>query len=255
MNELEKQKLELEIKILKKPWFKKLEFYKVLIPTIAILASLYFAFGRGILDSEKSRLEVQKAQLKLDISTFEVEKNKLNKEVNTIHEKKTELEKQIIEYEVQKRELLRKLRILGNKVSLSEEEKALIKKENEQTRTFYLNELKKQYKTERSRIEQIENLKQLTNENKVRIAGFKAEKEFLVSKIKLSEIEKNELKNVKYEAELEVLKNQKIDYDKTIKELEKRYKENREKLDNYSIDEINRIREVLFFKESKTIQE
>ncbi len=46
MSELERRKLELEVKKLELKWYKNIEFWKATIPTIAILASLYFTFGR-----------------------------------------------------------------------------------------------------------------------------------------------------------------------------------------------------------------
>lgn len=47
------------------------------ISSLAILVSLYFTVGRGIIDAEKSRLEIQKDQLKRDISRFEAKRDTL----------------------------------------------------------------------------------------------------------------------------------------------------------------------------------
>ncbi len=54
--QLQRRKLELEIKKLQTPWWSNIEFWKVVIPTIAVLGTLYFTFGKGIMDREKSKL-------------------------------------------------------------------------------------------------------------------------------------------------------------------------------------------------------
>ena len=79
--ELENQKLQLEVKKLQAKWYSNIEFWKVLIPTVAVIASLYFTFGKGLVDAEKSKLEIQKEQLRLDISRFEITKDELSKAI------------------------------------------------------------------------------------------------------------------------------------------------------------------------------
>ena len=81
---LTEKKLEIEIAKLNLPWYKKFEFWKILIPTIAVIFSLFFTFGRGIMDSQKERLAIQKEQLKLEILQFEIKKGTVVKDIDIL---------------------------------------------------------------------------------------------------------------------------------------------------------------------------
>lgn len=82
MDPLEKKKLELEIKKLNRKWYNDIELYKTLIPTLGIIVTLYFTFGKGLLDSEKTSLEIQKETLKLEIVKFEQEKKDIQSSIS-----------------------------------------------------------------------------------------------------------------------------------------------------------------------------
>lgn len=71
---LEEEKLRLEIQKLRQKWYRNLEYWKIILPTLALLLSLYFAYQKGWLDIEKRSLEVDKKTLLLDIKEFQTQK-------------------------------------------------------------------------------------------------------------------------------------------------------------------------------------
>jgi exonuclease VII small subunit len=69
-HDLERTKIQLEIDRLRRPWYRNLDFYKTLIPSLAAILTVLFAFFSGFLDKRKLELEIDKKQLIYDISTF-----------------------------------------------------------------------------------------------------------------------------------------------------------------------------------------
>lgn len=82
VQELEKEKLRLEIAALKKPWYKR---YIVLIlpsllPTCLALVTLFFVYNADVFNLKNERLNINKDKLELEITQFEVQKDAIQKE-------------------------------------------------------------------------------------------------------------------------------------------------------------------------------
>jgi hypothetical protein len=76
---LERWKLELEIANLRKPWYKNLEMWKVIIPAVAIVLSLIYTFSSGWINIEKSKLELKKEKLNKEIDQFSQKSDSISK--------------------------------------------------------------------------------------------------------------------------------------------------------------------------------
>lgn len=74
---LENEKLRLEITELKKPWWRKFEFYRLMVPLVLGLFSLIYAFSSGLIDVQKRELELTKRELKFEIEGIKTEKKKV----------------------------------------------------------------------------------------------------------------------------------------------------------------------------------
>lgn len=90
--ELEREKLLLEIKALKKEWWKKPSYIAALFPTVLVLAVLIFGFTTGYFQIPMTKLENQKHDLQEEINNLEQRKSKLLEQIaevdNKIKEKK-----------------------------------------------------------------------------------------------------------------------------------------------------------------------
>ncbi len=238
--ELEKKKLELEINKLNSPWHKNIEFWKVVIPTFAILMSLYFTFGRGLIDSEKTKLEIQKEQLKLDISRFEIKSADLTTIITSKDSVKKQLEAQIISYNLQKKNLLNIITLLKNKFDKKAIEFQNLNNEKYNDRKFYETELLNAYNKEKSRLQELGNLKSQLNQKDLRIASMNAEIDFLKPMVKLNEIEKNELSIKKLTSSSNQLLKQINSYKKSIDNLKDEYDKEKQRISNMSTEELKR---------------
>ena len=238
--ELEKKKLELEIKKLNSPWFKNIEFWKVIIPTLAVLISLYFTFGRGLIDAEKTKLEIQKEQLKLDISRFEIKSADLTTTINSKDSAKKLLEEQLLEYTLQKRDLINRIASLNNKLGKKGQEIENIDKERSKDKKFYQDELLKEYNQEKSRLQELGSIKSQLNQRDVTIASLNAEIEFLRPMVKLTEIEKNELEIKKLSASSNQLEKQSNSYKTSIERIKEKYDKEKQRINNMSADQLIR---------------
>jgi hypothetical protein len=161
--ELEKNKLELEIRKLRIRWYMNLEFWKVSIPTLAILISLYFTFGKGILDSEKTKLEIQKEQLRLDITRFEMKSTELSATITLKDNVRKKLENQIYSLEKQKSDLMDKVSILSKRLGVSGLELERLNIERENDKAYYQSKLLSKYNEEREQLQNTENLRSAIN--------------------------------------------------------------------------------------------
>src|SRR5688572_5240612 len=150
IDDLNKEKISLEIEKLKSPWYKNLELWKTIIPTVAILLSLYFAFGKGTLDSQKERLELQKEQLKLEILTFENQKNEISKSITTSKEELSETNEKIVEQLLVSDSLKKIIVRLKNQIESQKKEQTQVTGRLNRDKAFYIKELEKQYRLEKS---------------------------------------------------------------------------------------------------------
>lgn len=68
---LEREKLELEIAALKKPWWQTPAYLAAIFPTVLALASVLVAWSSGLLDAKRSELEARRLKLEVEIDRFE----------------------------------------------------------------------------------------------------------------------------------------------------------------------------------------
>lgn len=238
--EFELKKLKLEVKKLELPWYRNIEFWKVLIPTIAVLLSLYFTFGKGLIDSEKSKLEIQKEQLKLDISRFEERRDKLADTIKLQSSAKETLATEIQKYERQKQELTNRINDLNKRLGISYNQITQITDARNNDRAFYQNKLKEQFLIEKSKLEELDSLTSILNNSEVKIAKLTTEINFLNGKAKLSEDEKLDLNILKLKAADKAVTRNMNKYDDKIKRLQQEYEIKKKKIDKMSTEELLR---------------
>ena len=248
--ELEKKKLQLEINKLNRAWVLKIDFWKVIITVVALIFSAYWTYTSGILDVERSRLKLEKAELKKEIEEFEDRRTLLKKEIQSGDSTKIVLEEQIAFYKKKESEFKKKLVLLGDKVKLSEKEKELIREENVKDKNFYIEKLKEKYAESTKFYNQLDEINNSFNNLKVKHAGVLAENKFLMSKIKLTGSEQRKLTLTRLDAEGKELETRRTDLDKRINEIEQNTKKSIDKINNMSAEELKRELE-LFFIQSK----
>jgi len=236
--DLELEKLKLEIKRLNHPWWKNLEFWKVAFPTIAVIASLYFTFGKGIIDFEKVKLEIQKEQLKLDITRFEMKKDELSKIILSKDSIKNNLQKQIQVYESYKKTLLNKIQILNKGLKLSQKEIKNLNAKNLNDQKFYENKLSYEYNNEKDRLNELNIIQQEINNKNIEISENEAELKFLNSKIQLTKEEKLNLSLLKNDASIRTRQQNINQYSNQIKKLKEDYQKELKRIDNMSADDL-----------------
>lgn len=76
-DDLEKEKIDLEIKELKRKWYKKKEYLQILLPTIIAFFSLIYAIVTGFFSTKYEQFELKKEQLKTETLYFEQKKEQL----------------------------------------------------------------------------------------------------------------------------------------------------------------------------------
>lgn len=236
--DLELEKLKLEIKRLNYPWWKNLEFWKVAFPTVAVIASLYFTFGKGIIDSEKVKLEIQKEQLKLDITRFEMKKDELSKTIVSKDSIKNNLQKQIHIYESYKKTLLNRIQVLNKGLNLSQKEIKNLNTKNLNDQKFYESKLSYEYNNEKNRLSELNNLEQKINTKNIEISEKDAELKFLNSKIELTKEEKLDLSLIKNDASIKATQQNINQYNNQIKKLKEDYDRELKRIDNMSPDDL-----------------
>lgn len=82
MMKLEKEKRELEIKELKRRWFQRADYLKLVLTAIILVVTVYLTNKTGILDSRKENLRLESNILILDIKEFKLEKSGLKNEIS-----------------------------------------------------------------------------------------------------------------------------------------------------------------------------
>ena len=88
LEDLEKEKVQLEIDELKRHWLKNPHYLQVLLPTILAIFSLLYAITSGLFSSKQELLELNKRQLETDITKFQTEKTSL---IGTNNQLKTQI--------------------------------------------------------------------------------------------------------------------------------------------------------------------
>jgi hypothetical protein len=77
IEELEKEKLRLEIKELNKSWFEKPSYLQALLPTFILLVGLYFTWDSDLISVQREKNELKEMLLENSISKFETRKTEL----------------------------------------------------------------------------------------------------------------------------------------------------------------------------------
>ncbi|MCW8962116.1 MAG: hypothetical protein OQK29_11170 [Ignavibacteriaceae bacterium] len=75
--QLEIEKLKLEIENGKKPFYKKLSFYSYLSPVAVSIAAIIFSIWSGFFENESKLLDLRKENLKHEINLFVLQKDSL----------------------------------------------------------------------------------------------------------------------------------------------------------------------------------
>lgn len=78
VEDLQKEKLELEIAEIGRKWYKKKDYLQILLPATIAFASLLYAIVTGFFSTKYEQYLLQKEQLKLEVLYFEKVKNDLN---------------------------------------------------------------------------------------------------------------------------------------------------------------------------------
>tara|TARA_B100000929_G_C15421651_1_gene391567 strand:- start:19 stop:789 length:771 start_codon:yes stop_codon:yes gene_type:complete len=247
----QQEKLRLEIEKLNQPWYKNFEFWKVLIPTIAVLASLYFTFGKGIIDSQKEKLEVQKEQLKLEITQFELRKGEIKRDVDSI-------EKELIHKEYQLKEMNEDLDSVSSKVtdyqqrlnsSRSRIEK--ISKESQEDKSYYLSRIKDEYQKQQSVVQNERNYLQKISELEKNLKGIKAQNKFLRERVSLSKMDSLNLEQEKSSAEENHISKEIEKIENRRKNLRQEYEESIRRVDTMNARELARELEIRFARDNR----
>ena len=79
--ELEREKLILEIKELKREWWKKPAYIAALFPSVLVLAVLIYGFTVGYFQTSITKLENRKRDLQEEITDLEQRKSKLSEQL------------------------------------------------------------------------------------------------------------------------------------------------------------------------------
>jgi len=233
MSKLEEQKLRLEIAEIEKPWYKNLDFWKTVIPTVAIIASLYFTVGQGVIDFEKRKLELQKEQLKLEVLQFEGTKKDVQKEISALSKEKESVLLRLRQLIVERNRVSQKTLDLTRNLQLLKEESDKTKLLFAGDKAFYLERLKKEYELEKSYLSQIEAMESDILEKEITIAIAQKELEFLRPRSPLSSVERLRLEASKNEVSANVLgKNAKKAQKRAeeLHELSKKYQTKKDKI-------------------------
>jgi chromosome segregation ATPase len=238
--DFEQEKLKLEIENLRKSWYKNFEFWKVVIPTIAILASLYFTFGKGIIDTQKEKLEIQKAQLKLEITQFEIRRGQIKEDVDII-------EKELIRKEYQLKVLNRSLDSISNKVAFYKKElsssKNRIEKISERSqkdKSFFLNQIKKEYDEKQEVIKNEEGYVTKISDLESDLKGFQAENRFLRQRVNLSKMDSLNLLQERLQAQSKSRSEEIKKLEKKRDNLKSNYESNKRSINTMTAEDLQR---------------
>ncbi|PXY46549.1 hypothetical protein [Flavobacterium hydrophilum] len=87
LKDLEKEKLKLEISIIKKAWYKKPEIWQAFLPTFIAIGSIIYALQSDIIgvklqeaENKKQEVEIEKKELAFDTKVLKLEKERIKSE-------------------------------------------------------------------------------------------------------------------------------------------------------------------------------
>lgn len=231
-DDLQYKKLQLEIIKLSTPWYRNIEFWKVVIPTLAVLLSLYFAFGKGIIDHEKTRLEIQKEQLKLEVLQFQIQKIDIQKGVDSIYREKGRLTEQLSRIQFSKDSILSKYNQVAQHLSSLNKENKYLHLDQQAQKDFYISRIKGEYSLREEYLIQLNASEKLVKVLEVDNAKLTAQNNFFNKRIELSNKDVEEINMLTKESVDSVqkrlinrtdklIKLNQLRLQKTLKEIEK----------------------------------
>jgi hypothetical protein len=92
INSLEREKLEAEIHLLKKSWWKQIDNWKsiltIMATTLIALFSFLFSYQTGLFDLNKATLEYRKSALEHEFIILEIKKENIEKEISLFNKEK-----------------------------------------------------------------------------------------------------------------------------------------------------------------------
>lgn len=246
--ELEQKKLELEISALNKPWYKNLEFWKVFIPTFAILTSLYFTFGKGALDNQKDKLEIKREQLRLEILTFELEKTEIVKSIDVSKKELKSTNDDIVNQILISDSLNRELQKVRNEVA--EQTKRFKDQSGQLSRDkdFYKKELSKQFNLEKSYLSKLSKLTDSLRNVQYALELRLVELDFYKDLYEIDSIQKSELSYIILEKRSKLTVEWINKYDGSIENLDRIERNIRNRLDTMTSEELSQELELYFLK-------
>jgi len=116
--QLEFEKLKLEIENERKPFYKKLSFYSYLSPVAVSIAAIIFSISTGFFENESKLLDLRKENLKNEISLFVMQKDSLLSAVDLL-----KAERDSIYYDNNNlKEQNKELKLLSNELTLNQNE-------------------------------------------------------------------------------------------------------------------------------------
>jgi hypothetical protein len=121
---LEIEKLKLEIKNEKKPFYKKISFYSALAPIVVSIVAVIFSLYSGIFERESKILDLRKENLKFEINLFIKQKDSLLTIVNKLKGEKDSLFKNYDSISQENR--LQELKLENSKDRITEISKNII---------------------------------------------------------------------------------------------------------------------------------
>lgn len=86
VEELEKKKLEFEIKELKKHWLTKPRYLSILLTAFLALISFIYTVRSGVFDKKYQTLKLEKANLQFEINSFNRKRDSVENEFNILND-------------------------------------------------------------------------------------------------------------------------------------------------------------------------
>ncbi|MCX6319112.1 MAG: hypothetical protein NTW29_17675 [Bacteroidetes bacterium] len=244
LDTLQKRKLELEIRKLNTPWWYNIEFWKTVIPTIAVLATLYFTFGKGIMDREKSKLELQKEQLKLEILQFQMQKKTIEDSIQKIIGDRAFYQHQADSILSRKDSLIIQTRDLAMQLFKQKADNRSLRGLYSEDKSFYESQLKEIYELEKKYLTDLDKEKEVRRNQERKLAQFQAKFQYLLKKATLSTLERYELDDTGLQAELKISEKHSVELNKELEAIQKKYQDAQKMLDTMSVKQIQRWFEV-----------
>lgn len=269
---LEEEKLRIEIEELRKKWYKRPNYLQILLPTTVAVGSLLYAISSGVFTTKYDQYLLQQERLKLETMRFEIQRDEMRKQVEDTQNENSNLNYQL-KVAVNKKELVRKaLEKIQNTLETSKNQLVLLENEKRD----YINKISLldssfQVK-EKVLIVNIDKLESLKKQLKSDIYDFAYTQDVLLDSLKklqnVVDVQKDEIdkksyeiairknpfknlfKDVDYESKiLEATINSrrakfkennyaKIDFDKEMKELNRRHYEELKRLEMMTVEEV-----------------